>query len=180
MATRPSPRETASSSMSCPVRAGARPPTSCASADPSSSRNAAGLRARSSRGPSVARTSPIMIETTRKLSALSEEFVEVAFRHEPTAATQAGIHDYDHELPDHSREGFQRRLVWLQDFNSRLTAGVRAEDLPPAPRTHHALLRSYVWSMLDSPEQRQDPRREPVPSSQSALNALLLVPPRPF
>src|SRR3989454_10466358 len=180
MATRPSPRETASSSMSCPVRAGARPPTSCASADPSSSRNAAGLRARSSRGPSVAFTRPIMIETTRKLSALSEEFVEVAFRHEPAAATQAGIHDYDHELPDHSREGFQRRLVWLQDFNSRLTAGVRAEDLPPAQQTDHALLRSYVWSMLDSLEQRQDHRRSPVRYSETALQGVFLLLARPF
>ena len=121
-----------------------------------------------------------MIETTRKLSALSEEFVEVAFRHEPTAATQAGIHDYDHELPDHSREGFQRRLVWLQDFNSRLTAGVRAEDLPPAQQTDHALLRSYVWSMLDSLEQRQDHRRNPVRYSETALQGVFLLLARPF
>ena len=121
-----------------------------------------------------------MIETTRKLSALSEEFVEVAFRHEPAAATQAGIHDYDHELPDHSREGFQRQLVWLRDFDGRLTAGVRAEDLPPAQQVDHALLRSRVGSMRHSLEQLQEHRRNPVRYSETALQGVFLLLARPF
>ena len=41
-----------------------------------------------------------MIETSRSFRALREEFVEVTLRHDPVAATMAGIHDYDHQLPD--------------------------------------------------------------------------------
>ena len=43
-----------------------------------------------------------MIETIRTFTALSEEFVELFMKHHPVAATEAGIHDYDHLMPDDS------------------------------------------------------------------------------
>jgi hypothetical protein len=41
-----------------------------------------------------------MLETVRTFAALSEEFVEEGLRLWPVRATAAGIHDYDHLLPE--------------------------------------------------------------------------------
>jgi len=38
----------------------------------------------------------------------------------PVAATNVGIHDYDHLLPNDSPDGFEERLTWLRDFGRRL------------------------------------------------------------
>ena len=65
-----------------------------------------------------------MIETIRTFTALSEEFVELFMKHHPVAATEAGIHDYDHLLPDDSPAGLAARAAWLRDLEQRLTAAV--------------------------------------------------------
>ena len=46
-----------------------------------------------------------MIENVRQFGALREEFVEVTLRHNPVAATMAGIHDYDALLPNDTPDG---------------------------------------------------------------------------
>src|SRR5439155_6643212 len=60
------------------------------------------------------------LDTTRSLSALSEEYVECVMRHDPVYATEMGIHDYDDKLPDPSREGLGARMAWLHDLDQRL------------------------------------------------------------
>ena len=49
-----------------------------------------------------------MLETVRTFTALSEEFVEESLRLWPVEATAAGIHDYDHRLPDDTPDGLPR------------------------------------------------------------------------
>ena len=53
-----------------------------------------------------------MLETVRTFNALSEEFVEESLRLWPVWATAAGIHDYDHLLPDDTPDGFRARSGW--------------------------------------------------------------------
>ncbi len=88
-----------------------------------------------------------MIETVRTFSALSEEFVELYMKHHPVAATEAGIHDYDHVLPDDSPSGLQARAAWLRDLEQRLVASVPWQELPVEPRVDYALLLSRLAAM---------------------------------
>lgn len=88
-----------------------------------------------------------MIETIRTFSALSEEFVELFMKHHPVAATEAGIHDYDHVLPDDSPDGLHARAAWLRDLEQRLAASVPWEELPVEPRVDYALLLSQLAAL---------------------------------
>src|SRR5438552_1785281 len=88
-----------------------------------------------------------MIETIRTFTALSEEFVELFMKHHPVAATEAGIHDYDHLMPDDSPDGLANRAAWLRDLDQRLVASVPWEELPLEPRVDFALLRSRIAAL---------------------------------
>src|SRR5207247_9319270 len=90
---------------------------------------------------------PSVPASTRGLSGLSGEFVEVVCRPDPVAATFMGIHDYGDRFPDDSREGFEERLTWLRDLSARLDAQVDAGSLPRAHQVDHMLLRSRVDAM---------------------------------
>src|SRR5580765_6943401 len=83
-----------------------------------------------------------MLETIRTFTALSEEFVELFMKHHPVAATEAGIHDYDHLMPDDSPDGLRSRSAWLRELDQRLVASVPWDELPLEPRVDFALLRS--------------------------------------
>src|SRR5262245_50397098 len=85
-----------------------------------------------------------MLETVRTFSALSEEFVELYLKHHPVLATLAGIHDYDHRLPNDSPDGFRERAAWLSDLEQRLAASVPIAELPDDQRIDYALLRSRI------------------------------------
>ncbi len=60
-----------------------------------------------------------MLETIKTFSALSEEFVELSLKHDPVRATQAGLHDYDAQLPNDSPDGFKERSQWLRGSCAR-------------------------------------------------------------
>src|SRR5215475_2482974 len=79
--------------------------------------------------PAVQAHSVPMIETIRTFTALSEEFVELFMKHHPVAATEAGIHDYDHLMPDDSPDGLKARAAWLRDLDQRLVASVPWDEL---------------------------------------------------
>src|SRR5439155_973921 len=86
-----------------------------------------------------------MIEATKTFTALSEEFVELYFKHDPVAATLAGVHDYDHLLPDHSPEGMLSRMAWLRDLDQRLVLGVNWQELSTEQeRIEHASGRARI------------------------------------
>jgi uncharacterized protein (DUF885 family) len=121
-----------------------------------------------------------MIETVRTFSALSEEFVECTMRHNPVAATAAGIHDYDHLLPDDSPDGFGQRTSWLLDIEQRLMAAVPWEDLPPEQRVDYAMLRSRLATLRADLEEIKVQTRNPVLYPETALNGVFLLMARAF
>src|SRR5688572_19568267 len=120
-----------------------------------------------------------MVEAIRSFSALSEEFVELSFRHDPVEATAVGIHDYDHVLPDDSPEGIQARVSWLRDFESRLRE-VDVSTLQPDARIDHTYLCSRVWTLRTEVEELRVHARNPVRYPERALRGVFLLLARPF
>ena len=121
-----------------------------------------------------------MIDTIRTFTALSEEFVELFMKHHPVAATEAGIHDYDHLLPDDSPDGLKARAAWLRDLDQRLVASVPWEELPLEPRVDFALLRSRIAALRADLEEIKLPQRYPGVFLDRAFNAVHLLLARTF
>ena len=121
-----------------------------------------------------------MPESTRPLSALSEEFVEVFCRLDPVAATAMGIHDYDDRFPDDSPQGFEERRSWLADLSARLDANVDTTQLPRAQRVDHMLLRSRIDALRFHLESLPALARNPVRFTETAMQGIFLLLERPF
>jgi uncharacterized protein (DUF885 family) len=121
-----------------------------------------------------------MLGTVKTFSALTEEFVECVMRLNPVTATEVGIHDYDHKLPDDSPDGFRERSSWMRDLEQRLVASVPWEELPPAQRIDYALLRSRIASMRADLEEIKVHAHNPTLYPELALRGLHLLLMRPF
>ena len=121
-----------------------------------------------------------MLETVRNFTALSEEFVEESLRLWPVWATAAGIHDYDHLLPDDTPDGFRARSAWLRDLEQRLAASVTWEELPTEQRVDYALLRSRISVLRAELEEIRAQARDPVACLRTALDGVTLLVARPF
>lgn len=121
-----------------------------------------------------------MLDTEKTFASLSEEYVEVSLQHDPVAATLAGLHDYDHKLPDHSPDGLRERGAWLRDFDQRLVASVPWEELPVPLRVDFALLRSRLSVARAELEELKLFARNPVRALESALYGIFLLAARPF
>ncbi len=121
-----------------------------------------------------------MLETVKTFTALSEEFVEESLRLWPVEATAAGIHDYDHRLPDDTAEGFHARGAWLRDLEQRLAASVTWEELPTEQRVDYALLRSRISVLRAEFEEIRAHARDPVACLRTALDGVTLLVTRPF
>jgi len=120
-----------------------------------------------------------LVETVRTFTALSEEFVELYFKYDPVAATLAGVHDYDHLLPDHSPSGMLARIAWLRDLDQRLVVGVDWQGLPIEQRIDYGLLRARLAGMRADCEEMRVHTRNPVLYPQTALDGLFLLWTRP-
>ena len=117
-----------------------------------------------------------MDETVKAFTALAEEFVELFMKHHPIAATMAGIHDYDHVMPDDSPEGLKERAAWLRDIEQRLAAAVPLDELPFELRVDHALLRSRIAALrADIEEIRMHQKHPGLFLARSFLGIQLLL-----
>ncbi len=121
-----------------------------------------------------------MPEAPRSLSALSEEFVELSFRHDPVAATGVGIHDYDRCLPDDSPEGIQTRVSWLRDFERRLRTVSDRDRLSGAQRVDLAYLETRVWALRTEIEELRVHALNPARYPERALRGVFMLLARPF
>jgi len=121
-----------------------------------------------------------MLDTEKAFASLSEEYVEVSLKQDPVAATMAGLHDYDSQLPDHSPDGLRERGTWLRDFDQRLVASVPWEELPIALRVDFALLRSRLSVARAELEELKVFARNPVRAVETALYGTFVLAARPF
>jgi uncharacterized protein (DUF885 family) len=76
-----------------------------------------------------------------------EYFREVYFHYSPSAATQAGVHDYDAQLEDYSQAALDQHVADLQRFEARLAA-VPAADLDLTSQGDLELLLGDIHSTL--------------------------------
>ena len=120
------------------------------------------------------------MNSSDKLRAMSEEFVEVSFRLEPVTATLMGIHDYDALYPNDTPEGFEERLGWVRDFESRLDASVALEELAAVQRVDLALLRSRIAAMRIRLESIREHSKNPARFPETAMMCVFLLYARPF
>jgi uncharacterized protein (DUF885 family) len=120
-----------------------------------------------------------MVETVKTFTAMSEEFVELYFKHDPVAATLAGVHDYDQKLPDHSPQGMLARIAWLRDLDQRLVLGVAWQELPTEQRVDYGALRARIAAMRADCEEIRVQEHNPTLYPQTALDSLFLLWMRP-
>jgi len=116
-----------------------------------------------------------MLETVKTFSALSEEFVELFLRYHPVEATRAGIHDYDHVLPNDTAEGIKDRSTWLKDLEHRLVASVPWQELPVEQRVDYALLRARIAALRADLDEIKVHARNPVLYPETALHGIFLL-----
>ena len=121
-----------------------------------------------------------MIETQRVFTSLSEEFVELFMKHHPVAATHAGIHDYDHLMPDDSPDGLRERSAWLRDLEQRLAAAVPWEELALESRVDYALLRSRISALRADLEEIKAAQKRPAIYLMRAFQGVHLLLSRSF
>ena len=93
-------------------------------------------------------------------SAAVKRIVDDYLKHEPIEATLAGLHDYDHQLPDLSEDGFKAADVRSKAYLANLER-FEPDQLSPAERIDHALLVSKfetkVREYADLAMHRHDP-----------------------
>jgi uncharacterized protein (DUF885 family) len=121
-----------------------------------------------------------MLETVKAFASLSEEFVELYLKHHPVTATLVGLHDYDHQLPNDSPDGYRERAAWLRDLEQRLVASVPWQELPVEQRVDFGLLRSRIATLRAELEEIRLHARNPAQYPETALTGIFLVLARPF
>ena len=94
---------------------------------------------------------------SQKLSALSEEFVYGALAFSPSAATAAGLHQYqkqnlDEMLDDFGAQSLARQRTFYEKFGDRL-AGLTTGELTPEDRADLTILQGQIaLNLLDFTE----------------------------
>ncbi len=121
-----------------------------------------------------------MDETLKVFNALCEEYVEESLRHDPVAATGAGIHDYDGRFPLDTPDGLRERAAWLRDLEQRLVASVPWDELSTPQRVDYALLRSRLAIQRAELEEMNVHAKDPARFVQTALIGVYLLLARPF
>jgi uncharacterized protein (DUF885 family) len=87
-------------------------------------------------------------EPTAQWNALVDEYLDkVYFPLNPTAATQAGIHNFDSEMEDYSRPGVEAQVKKLRDFAARLEQ-FPAAGLQPVDAADRQILLGTIRSEL--------------------------------
>ena len=91
---------------------------------------------------------------------LVDEFFDFYFRFNPTAATQAGFHQYDSKLEDYSRSAIEAQISGLQGFQTRFRA-IQSSELSEESRGDFEFLSSTIQSDLLELQTVQMWRRDP-------------------
>src|SRR5690349_10974958 len=112
-------------------------------------------------------------------NALVDKYFDFYFSHHPTAATQAGIHQYDHKLEDYSAAGHEQLAQGLKDFLAQFEYVDRSK-LPPDTTADVDWVISSIRSELLELEDIQMWRKDPDNYSGNVTNSIFLIMKRNF
>ncbi|MFQ5679827.1 MAG: DUF885 family protein [Gemmatimonadota bacterium] len=93
--------------------------------------------------------------------AFADRYLREYFEWEPTAAVEAGLHEFDGRLPDWSEDGLRRRTAWLKGV--RESAGsFEPTDLSAPEAFERSYLLATVEAQLFWLDRAEWPRRNPA------------------
>jgi uncharacterized protein (DUF885 family) len=101
----------------------------------------------------------------------AKRIIDDYLKHAPIAATMAGLHDYDAELPDLSPDGFAGSLVRDKAYLATVER-YAADELSPSDRIDHALLKARFETDVREHEAREPHRHDPTIYPENATVAV--------
>ena len=115
-----------------------------------------------------------------KWNALVDEyFDQVFFKFSPTAGTSAGLHQYDTQLEDYSRDGIEREIAALHKFDVRIAA-VDPNSLDETTAGDRQILLSNIRGTLLELETIRPWEKNPDNYSSGITNSIYVIMSRKF
>lgn len=90
---------------------------------------------------------PVLAESNKQYSQLANEYIQFTLKSNPSNATYLGVHDYDNELEDFSKNKVQQLIKSLNDFNSRLM-NIDFKTLSIDDQIDYELIRNHIQATL--------------------------------
>jgi len=118
-------------------------------------------------------------KTHAAFDKLVDEYFDFYFRSNPTAATQAGFHQYDHKLEDYSGSAVEAQIVGLTKFKTQFSA-IQASELPEESRGDLEVLTSSIQASLLELQAIQMWRRDPDTYTSGVSYSVFLIMRRNF
>ena len=113
-------------------------------------------------------------------NALVDDYIDQAvFALNPTAATAAGVHQYDSQLEDFSRAGIEKQIAILKKFEQR-TLAFDPKSLSPMDSADREMLLGAIRGSLLSLETIRIWEKDPDTYSSSAANSVYVIMNRRF
>jgi uncharacterized protein (DUF885 family) len=113
-------------------------------------------------------------------NALVDEYIDQAvFSLNPTAATAAGMHQYDAQLEDFSRAGIENQVAMLKKFEQR-TLAIDSKSLSSLDSADREMLVGAIRGSLLSLETIRSWEKDPDNYSSSAANSIYVIMNRRF
>jgi uncharacterized protein (DUF885 family) len=110
---------------------------------------------------------------------LVDEYFDLYFQINPTAATAAGFHQYDDKLEDFSRSGVESEISRYKQFLERLN-GVSQDTLPAESAADLEILRSSIQARLLELQDVQMWKKDPNTYTSAVSYSLFLIMHRNF
>ena len=118
-------------------------------------------------------------KTHAAFDKLVDEYFDFYFRSNPTAATQAGFHQYDHKLEDYSGSAVEAQIAGLTKFKTQFSA-IQASELPEESRGDLEVLTSAIQASLLELQTIQMWRRDPDVYTSGVSYSVFLIMRRNF
>ncbi|HWZ51770.1 MAG TPA: DUF885 domain-containing protein [Granulicella sp.] len=117
---------------------------------------------------------------TQTFSTLSDQyFADVYYHFAPTAATTAGLHQYDSQLEDYSEASIHRQIAALHDYQAKISAIDASALDAPAAADRQILLNSIASNLLTLEIIRPWEKNPDIYSS-GITNSVFVLMERPF
>lgn len=106
-------------------------------------------------------------------------FHDVYFKYAPTAATSAGLHEYDTQLEDYSAAGIQREIAALHAYEKKLMA-IDPSALDAEPAADYQMLLNSIRGQLLSLETIRGWEKNPDNYSSGVTSSIFVIMERPY